>query len=87
MVFSRIAVSTNSPAGTALDFSSLQPLANTPEQLVLTLNTLMMSGRISTADFDAIVAAVRVVPATNSLRRVQTAVYLIATSAQYQVSR
>jgi uncharacterized protein (DUF1800 family) len=87
MVFSRIAVSTNSPTGTALDFSSLQPLANNPEQLVLTLNTLMMSGRMTTAMFDSIVAAVKAVASTNSLRRVQTAVYLIATSAQYQVSR
>jgi hypothetical protein len=87
MVFSRINVSTNSPTGTALDFSSLQPLANNPEQLVLTLNTLMMSGRMTTATFDSIVNAVKAVASTNSLRRVQTAVYLIATSAQYQVSR
>jgi uncharacterized protein (DUF1800 family) len=88
MVFSRIAVNANfAPTGTSLDFSSLQPLASNPEQLVLTLNTLMMSGRMSTATFDSIVAAVRAVASTNSLKRVQTAVYLIATSAQYQVSR
>jgi len=87
MVYSRITVTTNSPAGTALDFSSLQPLASNPEQLVLTLNTLLMSGRMSTSMFNAVVAAVRAVPATNSLRRVQNAVYLITTSAQYQVSR
>ena len=36
---------------------------------------------------DAIVAAVKAVPATDPLKRAQTAVYLIATSAQYQVSR
>jgi hypothetical protein len=87
MVYSRITVTTNSPAGTALDFSSFQPLASNPEQLVLTLNTLLMSGRMSTSMFNAVVAAVRAVPATNSLRRVQNAVYLITTSAQYQVSR
>lgn len=88
MVFSRIAVSLpNTPTGTSLDFSPLQPLANNPEQLVLTLNTLMMSGRMTTATFDSIVNAVKAVASTNSLRRVQTAVYLIATSAQYQVSR
>ena len=91
MVFSRINVSTttpiNAPYGTALNFSAIQSLSNDPEQMVLTLNTLMMSGRLSGPMADAIVAAVKAVPATDPLKRARTAVYLIATSAQYQVSR
>jgi len=87
MVFSRVNVSANAPYGTALDFSAIQPLSNNPEQMVLTLNTLMMSGRMSEPMADAIVAAVKAVPATDSLKRARTAVYLIATSAQYQVTR
>jgi uncharacterized protein (DUF1800 family) len=88
MVFSKINVSTSfAPNGTSLDFSAVQALTSTPEELVLTLNTLMMSGRLSTSAFDSIVNAVRVVPSSNPLRRVQTAVYLLATSGQYQVSR
>jgi len=87
MVFSRVNVSANAPYGTALDFSAIQPLSNNPEQMVLTLNTLMMSGRMSGPMADAIVAAVKAVPATDPLKRARTAVYLIATSAQYQVTR
>jgi hypothetical protein len=87
MVFSRVAVSANAPSGTSLDFSLIQPYANSPETMVLVMNTLMMSGRMSQAMADSIVAAVKAVPATNPLRRAQTAVYLIATSGQYQVSR
>ena len=87
MVFSRVNVSANAPYGTALDFSALQTLSNNPEEMVLTLNTLMMSGRMSGPMADAIVAAVKAVPATDTLKRARTAVYLIATSAQYQVSR
>lgn len=87
MVFSRIGVSANSPTGTSLDFSAIRTLADNPAQMTLTLNTLLMSGRMTQPMVDAITAAVQAVPATNPLRRVQTAVYLIATSAQYQVSR
>ncbi|HET9220312.1 MAG TPA: DUF1800 domain-containing protein [Terriglobia bacterium] len=88
MVFSRIAVSANAPSGTSLDFSGLQPLASTaPKDLVLRLNTLMMSGKMSQPMFDAILKAIYAVPVSNPLRRAQTAVYLVATSAQYQVAR
>jgi hypothetical protein len=87
MVFSRVGVGVNSPTGTSLDFFPLLPSANTPKDLVLKLNTLMMSGRMSSTMFDGVMKAVNAVPSSNSLRRVQTAVYLIATSAQYQVAR
>ena len=90
MVFSRVDVATPVPScalGTALNFPALQTLASTPEELVLMLNTLMMGGRMSEPMFDAVIAAVKAVPSNNPLRRAQTAVYLIATSAQYQVAR
>src|SRR5688572_7834786 len=88
MVFTGIAVSADAPTGTSLDFSGLEPLAaNGPKDLVLKLNTLMMSGRMSQQMFDGILKAIYAVPASNRLRRAQTAVYLIATSAQYQVAR
>ena len=87
MVFSRVGVSTNAPNGTSLDFSTFQYYSNNPEVMVLLLNMFMMSGRMSQEMSDAVVAAIKAVPATNPLRRTQTAAYLIATSAQYQVSR
>jgi hypothetical protein len=82
-----VAVSTNSPNGTSLDLSAIQALAGSPRDMALTLNTLMMSGRMTQPMLDAIVAAVNAVSTTNTLRRAQTAVYLVATSSQYQVSR
>lgn len=90
MVFSRIAVGANypfNPSGTSLDFSAFQPLAGDPQSLVDNLNTLMLSGQMSSEMRAAIVAAVRAVASSNPLKRVRTAVYLIATSSQYQVER
>jgi hypothetical protein len=86
-VFSRIATGANAPTGTSLDFSEMQTLAGSPREMVLALNTLMMHGQMSNEMTDAVVTAVNAVGASNALRRVQTAVYLIATSAQYQVAR
>lgn len=87
MVFSRVAVSAVSPNGTALDFSYAMGYAAQPPLLVSFLNVLMMGGNMSQAMADAVIAAVNAVPVTDPRRRVQTAVYLVATSAQYQVAR
>ena len=77
----------NAPNGTAIDISSLVPLAATPTTLVDGLNQLMMFGAMSAQMHSRIVTAVNAVPATNGLLRVRQAIYLIATSSQYQVQR
>jgi hypothetical protein len=90
MVFSRIAAGANypfNPNGTSLDFSGFLSLAANPDALIDNLNTLMMSGQMSPEMRTSIVNAVRAVASSNSLKRVRTAVYLIATSSQYQVVR
>jgi hypothetical protein len=87
MVFSKIAVSTNAPLGTSIDLAPWQPLAGDPINLVNTLNTLMMHGSMSPAMRKSIASAVVAVAATNPLKRVRTAVYLIGTSSQYQVQK
>jgi len=90
MVFSRIAAGVTypfNPSGTSLDFSELQPLAGDPASLVDALNMVMMSGEMSSDMRTSIVTAVRAVASSNSLKRVRTAVYLIASSNQYQVER
>jgi len=87
MVFSRIAVSSNAPNGTALDLSGMQALADNPAQLVDALNTLLMHGTMSAQMRQSIIDAVSAVAATNPLKRARTAVYLVATSSQYQVER
>jgi uncharacterized protein (DUF1800 family) len=81
----------NRPSGTQINFASYQALSTTPQQLVDALNTRLMHGTMSAAMNANIVAAVTAVtnatPATQALQRTQTAIYLVATSAQYQVER
>jgi len=87
IVFSTIPVGTNAPAGTSLDLAPYQALAATPDALVDRLNVLLMHGTMSAAMRDSIIRAVAAVPATNPLKRARTAVYLVASSSQYQVER
>ena len=87
MVFATIPVSGNAPAGTSLDFSRLQALAGNPSGLVDELNRLLMHGSMSAGMKNSIVTAVQAVPASNTLQRARQAVYLVATSSQYQVER
>ena len=85
----------NRPAGTQINFASYQTLAaNNPassQPLVDALNARLMHGTMSAAMNASIVAAVNAItnatPATQALQRTQTAIYLVATSAQYQVER
>jgi uncharacterized protein (DUF1800 family) len=75
------------PLGTAVDVSFLLPLAGNPSALADQLNVLMLHGTM-TADMKAsLVTAVNAVAATNTKKRVHTAVYLVASSSQYQVQR
>jgi uncharacterized protein (DUF1800 family) len=87
MAFSRIAVGTNSPAGTSLDLAPLQALAGNPGALVDSLNTLLLHGSMSSEMRSSIVSAVTAVAASNPLKRARTALYLVASSSQYQVER
>jgi uncharacterized protein (DUF1800 family) len=87
MAFSTIPVGTNNPGGTALDFSALFPLTNTPQAMVDYLNGLLMHGTMSIPMQNSIVTAINAVPSTSPVTRAQTAVYLVATSSQYQVQR
>ncbi|HJU62699.1 MAG TPA: DUF1800 family protein, partial [Candidatus Binatia bacterium] len=77
----------NRPTGTSIDFSPWDPLANNPEQLIEALNQLLLHGTMSAQMRDSVKAAVEGIPASNQRLRVRTALYLIATSSQYQVQR
>ena len=87
MAFGRIAVGTNAPAGTSLDLAPLQALAGNPGQLVDSLNALLLHGSMSSEMRASIVTAVTAVAASNPLKRARTALYLVASSSQYQVER
>ncbi|HSP63769.1 MAG TPA: DUF1800 family protein [Pyrinomonadaceae bacterium] len=85
---------TNRPTGTQISFASYQTLAAinpTSQQLVDALNAKLMHGSMSSAMNANIVATVNAVtnanPTTQALQRTQTAIYLVASSAQYQVER
>jgi len=75
----------NTPNGTALNLSTLQ--AMTPDQMADYLNNLLLHGTMSDAMRTALIQAINAVAPSNTLKRAQTAVYLIATSDQYQVQQ
>lgn len=81
---------TDSLRGTSLTYSEFVPYAEADpsgNQLMEIINYRMMHGSLLPAHRDAILAAVQVVPASDPLARVKTAVYLIAVSSQYQIQR
>ena len=81
------ASSCNAPNGTSINLSELQLLSANPTNLVDRLNRLMMHGTMSGEMKSSIVTAVNAVSANNTLLRARQALYLVATSSQYQVQR
>jgi Uncharacterized protein conserved in bacteria len=81
----------NRPQGTQINFASFQALSTTPQQLVDALNARLMHGTMSAQMNASIVAQITAITnanaTTQALQRTQTAIYLVATSAQYQVER
>ncbi len=75
------------PTGTRLDFSAYQTMAGNPQQLVDALDTIMMHNTMSVSMKSTIVQTVTNVSSSNPALRTQTAIYLVATSSQYQVER
>ena len=78
------------PTGTGIDITDLVYLATIDPSgnwLVDELNTRMMHGSMSAAMKSRILPAVTAVASSNPTLRTQTAIYLIATSSQYQVQR
>jgi uncharacterized protein (DUF1800 family) len=93
IVFSSIGVSCSTtscytPNGTSIDMTELQQLAPSPANLVDRLNRLLMHGTMSDQMRQSVVDAVNAVsPSTDTLKRARQALYLVATSSQYQVQR
>ena len=80
----------SAPQGTSLDFSNLTAAATDPSALVSALDGLMLHNTMSANMRNQITQTISAIPSTDAqyqLKRVQTAVYLIATSSQYQVQR
>jgi uncharacterized protein (DUF1800 family) len=81
--------SPNQPCGTSIDLTEAAALATADpsgNSLIEALNTKMMHGTMSEAMKDKIRPAINVAGMT-ALQKAQQAVYLVATSSQYQVQR
>ncbi|MBK7708344.1 MAG: DUF1800 family protein [Acidobacteria bacterium] len=89
--FSQVNISNpDTPTGTRANFTDLAALAaadTTSNRLLDHLNTRMMHGTMSAKMKSTIQTAVNAVASSSPLTRAQTAVYLIATSSQFQVQR
>jgi uncharacterized protein (DUF1800 family) len=75
-------------SGTTLNFTPYATLAGTNvNQMISSLNALMLHGTLSAPSQAAILAAVNAVPSgsNQSMAQAQMAIYLIASSSQYQV--
>jgi uncharacterized protein (DUF1800 family) len=77
----------NRPTGTVINYAAYQALAGNPQQLVDALNAKLMHGSMTAAMNANIVAAVTTITSADPAGRTRTAIYLVASSAQYQVER
>jgi len=82
------------PTGTQVNYSSYQAIltgGGTPQNLVDALNADMMHNTLSSSVKSSIVSTITAITNANATtqaqQRTQTAIYLIATSSQYQVER
>jgi len=72
---------------TAVDFSPLAAQTSNPTQLLASLSALMMHGTMSSDMQSSIITAMQVIEpgSTQAKQQAQMALYLVATSSQYQV--
>ena len=94
MTFSRVSAALpNIPVGTSIDLNEMEAIAAsdvTGNLLVDALNRRMMHGTMSAGMRNTILTALTAIPPTpaaNMLARARQAIYLVATSSQYQVQR
>lgn len=93
-IYSGITVTTGTntdrPRGTSLDLANLEALASSPGAIADQLNALMLHGTMSTQVRGSIITAMNAIPTTDAnfaRKRAQVAVYLVATSSQYDIQR
>jgi uncharacterized protein (DUF1800 family) len=90
LIFGTIPRPAYAPPGSTTASLVLAPwiaVAGNPTQLVDDLSLRLMHGAMPADMRSRIIQAVSAIPATNPTYRAQTAMYLIATSAQYNVQR
>jgi uncharacterized protein (DUF1800 family) len=70
-----------------LSLAAEQTRASDPAGLVDHLNSLLMAGGMSSSSRNILVNAVTQIPATNTLERVRTAIYLVVNSPEFVVDK
>ena len=79
------------PRGTSIDIANLEALAGNPIDVVNALDALLLHGTMSAQMRTSIVTAMNTINdanvTTRNQKRARTAVYLVATSSQYDVQR
>lgn len=73
--------------GTAIDLSPFTAVAADPEQLLDKLELVMLHNNMPGTMRSVILNAILSIPASNPLARARAAIYLVATSPQYQAER
>lgn len=85
------ALSPDRPRGTSIDISNLEALAGNPGDVADALNPLLFHGTMSTQVRTSLITAMNAINdvtiATRNQKRARVAVYLAATSSQYDIQR
>jgi hypothetical protein len=85
------AASPDRPRGTSIDTSNLEALAANPGDIADALNALLLHGTMSAQMRTSIITAMNAINdatiATRNQKRARVAVYLVATSSQYDIQR
>jgi uncharacterized protein (DUF1800 family) len=87
MVYKTMPTGTNRPMGTWIDFTQVLPHAGTTYALTGYLNNLLMHGQMSPTLVGNINVQLAGMGSMTALQRIQEAVYLIASAAEYWVER
>ena len=85
------AASPDRPRGTSIDIANLEALAGNPADVVNALDALLLHGTMNSQMRSSIITAMNAVNdanvTTRNQKRARMAVYLVATSSQYDVQR
>jgi len=85
------AASPDKPRGTSIDIASLEALAGNPVDVVNALDALLLHGTMHPQMRTSIITAMNAINdanvTTRNQKRARTAVYLVATSSQYDIQR
>ena len=85
------AASPDRPRGTSIDIANLEALAGNPVDVVNALDALLLHGTMHPQMRSSIIASMNAINdanvTTRNQKRARTAVYLVATSSQYDIQR